>query len=98
MDIMELIVNKRRECTMCKKAKPAGAFTPDSRVSSGLQARCRECKRTLDKVRNQTPEARQSATESRKKWRKRNHGLGNFCDNPVSLRKATAYLEGQVDE
>lgn len=35
-----------RECSKCRAYKPPEAFSPDRRVRSGKQSRCRDCRNT----------------------------------------------------
>ncbi len=42
-----------RECSICHQRKPADAFMKDSRRITGLDARCRECRRAQHAARKQ---------------------------------------------
>jgi hypothetical protein len=42
-----------RDCSICKQRKPASAFMKDSRRITGLDARCRECRRAQHAARKQ---------------------------------------------
>jgi hypothetical protein len=47
------VVVTERDCSICKQRKPADAFMKDSRRITGLDARCRECRRKQHAARKQ---------------------------------------------
>jgi len=47
-----------KTCTCCKEAKELSEFSPDKRISSGFQSRCKKCFATIMRDRRRTnPEA-----------------------------------------
>lgn len=58
-------------CTACKQKKELDAFSPDKRIASGLQSRCKKCQAEIaSKKRALNPEA---YNEIAKRYRQKNH-------------------------
>lgn len=59
-------------CTKCKVYKEEDQFCKDVRRKSGLQAQCRECQRTANRLRTSTPEGKLAKQKRDAKYRTNN--------------------------